>query len=170
MSTVFEEEIHPTPLRGSNRRRAPPQEYVIPPRPPIIIALQNPSSGSLPRSHPPSRQSSRGSTVDNLRGSTIIGSGYSSYLPEIHYPGAQAGSEARRSGVSCESTHSGRSAYTDDKRRDPETTWACLTGDSVAVRIGIGQAARGLEGDVRMTGTQHIWWSKSINCEATSIK
>ena len=189
MSSVYEEEIHPTPLGGNNHGPAPPQEYVIPPRPPIIIALQNPSSGSQPHSHPPSyQQSPRGSTVigsDNLRGSTIIGSGYSSYLPDRHYPGAhadqgvqnstahggsRAGSQARRSGVGRESTHSGHSAYTDDKRRDPEATWACPIGDTVAVRIGVEQAAGGLEADVRMARTQIIWWSKSINCWVTSVK
>ena len=175
MPSIYEEEVHRTPLQRSSYGPAPPQEYVIPPRPPILITLPNPSSESRPP--PPSQQS--------LGGSTMIGSGYSSYVHDSFYDGphvarsgrdsmadggSRAGSQGRRSGVSRESTRSGRSAYTDDERRDPEATVACLIGEAVAVTVGVGQAAGHLEAGIRVTRTQDVWRTNSINCKATSIK
>ena len=132
MPSIYEEEIHRTPVQGSSYGPVPPQEYVIPPRPPIVITLPNRSSESRPQYHPPPSQQSLG-------GSTVIGSGYSSYVHDSFYDGphvarsgrdsmadggSRAGSQGRRSGVSGESTRSGRSAYTDNERRDPKATEA----------------------------------------------
>ena len=110
MPSIYEEEVHRTPLKRISYGPAPPQEYVYP---------------------PPSHQS--------LGGSTLIGSGYSSYAHDSFYDGPRVagsgrdsladggsrdGSQRRRSGVSRESTRSGCSAYTDDERRDQEATEA----------------------------------------------
>lgn len=151
---IYEEEFHRTgPPQRSSYGPGPPQEYVIPPRPSILIQLPNPSSESRPRDHPPPSETSLG-------GRTLIGSGYSSYAHDSFYDGprgarsgrdsmadggSRAGSHGGRSGVSRESTRSDRSAYTDDKRRDPEAIEARITGAAVAVIVGVGQAAGPLE-------------------------
>ena len=53
---------------------------------------------------------------------------------------------------------------------DPEATVACLIGAAVAVIVGVEQAAGHLEAGIRMTKTQDVWRTKSINCKATSVK
>lgn len=141
MPAIHEEEVRPNPLQGRGYGPAPPQEYVYRPRPPIL---------------PPPHQQS-------LTGTTAIGSGYSSYLPDSNTQGSYAarsgrdnmvhggsrdGSQGRVSGVSRESTRSGHIACTDNERRDPEAIVICLTGKAVAateveqaeaVRVGVGQ-------------------------------
>ena len=135
MPSIYEEEVHRTPRQGSRYGPAPPQEYVIPPRPAIVITRPNPSSASRPRDHPPPPAPS----APSLGGSTLIGSGYSSYLHDSFYDGprvarngrdsmadggSRAGSQGRQSGVSRESIPYCRSAYTDDERWDQEATEA----------------------------------------------
>ena len=130
MPSIYEEEVHRTPLQRS-------------------------SYGSRPRDYPPPSQ-------QYLGGSTLIGSGYSSYAHDSFYDGPRVagsgrdsladggsrdGSQGRRSGVSRESTRSGCNAYTDDERRDQEATEAWITGEVVAVIVGVGQAAGPLEAD-----------------------
>ena len=162
MPSINEEEVHRTPRQGSSYGPALPQEYVIPPPPPIVITLPSPSSESRPQGYPPPHQQS-------VRGSaTLIGSGYSSHPTDDLYlgrygaqsgrdsmadGGSRAGSQGRRSGVSHESTRSGRSAYTNDERRDLEATVACLTEEAVAVRVGVVQATGHLEADWDLEAT-----------------
>ena len=140
MPAIHEEEVRPNASQGRGYGPAPPQGYVYPPRPPIRP--------------PPDQQS--------LRGTTMIGSGYSSYLPDSNNQGSYAarsgrdsmadggsrvGSQGRVSGVSRESTRLSRIAYTDDERRGPEATVACLIGEAVAMRVGVRQALGYLEAD-----------------------
>ena len=169
MPSIYEEEVHRTPRQGSSYGPALPQEYVIPPPPPIVITLPSPSSESRPQGYPPPHSESRPQGYppphqQSVRGSaTLIGSGYSSHPTDDLYlgrygaqsgrdsmadGGSRAGSQGRRSGVSHESTRSGRSAYTNDERRDLEATVACLTEEAVAVRVGVVQATGYLEATV----------------------